>query len=206
MDKKSPPAEPLSLPVPSKSRVSCRDMNVTVYCASSSKISESYLNAAWQLGEFLAVSGYTLVCGGGGMGSMKCLADGAISKNGKVIGIMPKFMKDLEWAHPNLAEFVWTETLSERKQKLVADADAVIALPGGSGTWEELFEAFTLKRLGQIGCPIYLLNQNGFYDTLLKMMDRAIEEDFMTADHHQTWTVCESLEVLQERLSSDLRG
>lgn len=175
-------------------------LKITVYCSSSSRIPEVYLDLAFELGKQLAEKRHTLIYGGGGIGSMKRLADGSLSRGGRVIGIMPSFMKELEWAHPNLAEFVWTQNLSDRKQKLIDGTDAIIALPGGSGTWEELFEAFTLKRLNQIHCPIYLLNQNGFYDALLELMERAVGENFMSPDHLETWTVLTSLEELMMKL------
>lgn len=175
-------------------------LKITVYCSSSSRIPEDYLDLAFELGRQIAEKGHILIYGGGGIGSMKRLADGALSRGGRVVGVMPSFMRELEWAHPNLAEFVWTQNLSDRKQKLIEGTDAIIALPGGSGTWEELFEAFTLKRLDQIQCPIYLLNQNGFYDALLQMMERAVAEEFMKPDHLDIWTVLTHLEELMSKL------
>ena len=121
---------------------------ITVYCASSSKAPDHYSEAAYQLGEILAQNNIVTVFGGGAIGSMGRLADAVVANCGKIIGIMPKFMEELEWAHPHVDEIVWTEDMSQRKQKLLHGTDAVVALPGGSGTFEELFEAITLKRLG----------------------------------------------------------
>lgn len=123
-------------------------MRVTVYCASSSAAHPEFAQAAHNLGTLLAREGATTVYGGGAIGSMGRLADGALAADGRVVGILPRFMGDLEWAHPRLSEVIWTETMAERKQRLAAEGDAMVTLPGGTGTLEELLEVLTLKRLG----------------------------------------------------------
>jgi uncharacterized protein (TIGR00730 family) len=96
---------------------------------------------------------------------------------------MPRFMKELEWAHPGVPNYLWTEDLAERKRQMVAAADAVVALPGGCGTFEELLESITLKRLGLFLNPIIIVNQNAFYDPFLALMQRSVDDRFMDARH-----------------------
>ncbi len=165
---------------------------VCVYCASSDLSDQSYLNAAKELGEILASESISLVYGGGSAGSMGMIADGALSKGGKVIGIIPQFMYDLEWGHNGLSKLIIVETMNERKEQMVKDTDAAIVLPGGSGTLEELFDTITMKRLGQYLSPIVFVNINGFFDPCLEMLERAIEEKFMDERNRLMWTVVDS--------------
>ena len=130
-----------------------------------------------------------LVFGGGGGGAMGRLADAALAAGGSVTGIMPKFMVDLEWAHPGCTELIITESMHDRKAKLIENVEAVAALPGGSGTLEELIETLTLKRLGQFLQPIVLVNTDGFYDPLVQQYNRCIEEKFMDSRHIGMWSV-----------------
>ncbi|MEO8010280.1 MAG: TIGR00730 family Rossman fold protein, partial [Dokdonella sp.] len=166
-------------------------MRVCVYCASSDECDATYRYAAFALGALLASAGCTIVYGGGSTGSMGAVADGALSVGGKVIGILPKFMADLEWGHPGLTALELVEDMRERKHRLLTDSDAVIALPGGCGTLEELFEALTLKRLGLYFNPIILLDTNGFYAPLQSFMRQVIEQRFMNAEHLQMWSLVE---------------
>src|SRR4051812_25582772 len=121
---------------------------ICVYCASSRSCAPEYHDAAFRLGGILATAGFTVVYGGGGAGSMGALADGAISRGGRVIGILPRFMQELEWGHKGLSELRLVEDLRIRKHLMLSESQAVVALPGGSGTLEELLETITLKRLG----------------------------------------------------------
>src|SRR5579862_5969228 len=121
---------------------------VCVYCASSRTAHPEYREAAFRLGEALAEHSITVIYGGGGKGSMGALADGALSKGGRVIGILPRFMAELEWGHRGLAQLELVEDMRTRKHAMLARSQGAIALPGGSGTLEELLEAVTLKRLG----------------------------------------------------------
>jgi uncharacterized protein (TIGR00730 family) len=127
---------------------------VCVYCASSRTSHSDYRAAAQRLGEVLATAGIEIVYGGGAVGSMGALADGALGKGGRVIGILPRFMAELEWGHRGLTELELVEDLRVRKHLMLSRSDAAIALPGGSGTLEELLEAITLKRLGLYLNPI----------------------------------------------------
>jgi uncharacterized protein (TIGR00730 family) len=148
-----------------------------------------YHRAAYDLGRILADQGFTIVYGGGGVGSMGALADGAISRGGRIIGVLPKFMQDLEWGHRGLSELRLVEDLRTRKHMMLAESQAVVALPGGSGTLEEVLEAVTLKRLGFYLNPIVLVNSRGFFDPLFTLLNDAIREGFMDERHSKIWQV-----------------
>lgn len=169
-------------------------MRVCVYAASSGHCDPAYYADARKLGRLLAEDGCTLVYGGGSSGSMGAVADGALEAGGEVIGIMPRFMADLEWGHPGLTKLDLVEDMRERKHKLLTGSDAVIALPGGCGTLEELFEAITLKRLGLYSNPILLLNTLGFYAPLADFMGKVIGERFMNPEHAAMWSLVRSPE------------
>lgn len=162
---------------------------VCVYCASSQQADSAYREAAFRLGQVLAAEGITIVYGGGGHGSMGALADGALSQGGKVIGILPRFMDELEWSHRGVSELVLVENMHQRKHLMLSDSDAVVALPGGCGTLEELFEAMTLKRLGIYVRPIVLLNTKNFFDPCIALLQHCIAERFMDDRHGHMWSV-----------------
>jgi uncharacterized protein (TIGR00730 family) len=172
-------------------------MRICVYAASSSHCDPAYHSAARHLGHLIAAAGCSLVYGGGSTGSMGAVADGALSAGGEVIGILPRFMADLEWGHPGLTELQLVEDMRERKHRLLTGADAVVALPGGCGTLEELFEAITLKRLGLYFNPIILLDTGGYWKPLTDFLDRVIDERFMNPEHRSMWQrVAEPADVL----------
>ena len=160
---------------------------VCVYCASSRQSDPAYTEAARRLGQALAASGIAIVYGGGSVGSMGALADSALAAGGTVIGVLPRFMYDLEWGHRGLTELRIVNDLHERKRLMIEEVDAVIALPGGSGTLEELLEAITWKRLGFYFNPIVLVNMGGFFDPLLAQLERCVAERFMDPRHRQMW-------------------
>ena len=162
---------------------------VCVYCASSTQADPEYLEAAGRLGAILARNAITIVYGGGGVGSMGRLADGALAEGGRVIGIIPRFMKELEWYHKGLDEIVEVDDLHERKRALLNGADAVVALPGGSGTLDELLEAISLKRLGTFVGPVVMVNTRGFFDPCIELLERCIAERFMDPRHRAIWQV-----------------
>ena len=192
----APPADPSATSAPEQplGRAVC------VYCASSSAAHQEYRDAAFRLGEALAERHITVVYGGGGRGSMGALADGALSRGGKVIGILPRFMADLEWGHPGLTELKLVEDMRTRKHLMLTGAHAAVALPGGCGTFEELLEAITLKRLGLFLGPIVLVNTRGYFQPLLEMLSRAVEERFMDTRHPLMWQVVEAPEAVPEAL------
>lgn len=175
---------------------------VCVFCASSDLSDSIYLDAAKELGEILAQKSIHIVYGGGSSGSMGMLANGALSKGGKVTGIIPKFMDDLEWGHDSLTELRFVETMNERKEQMILNTDAAIALPGGSGTFEELFDTITLKRLGFYLSPIVFINIKGFFNPCLELLEKAIEEKFMDPRSRDMWTVINNPSEIIEAITS----
>ena len=161
---------------------------VCVYCASSEKIHSKYFEATTQLAKLLVASNIEVVFGGGASGLMGRLADTVLEYEGKIKGIMPKFMNEVEWAHKSVVDFEFTETMHERKAKFLEGIDGIITLPGGTGTLEELLEAITLKRLGIFTHPIVILNTDGYFDPLMNMLDRCVSEHFMQPAHLEMWT------------------
>ncbi len=164
-------------------------MRICVYCASSTRIHQSYFDAAKRLAAHLVSHSVTIVYGGGAAGLMGCIADTAIEQGGHVVGVIPKFMTEVEWQHKELEEIHIVADMHERKKKMLEGSDAVIALPGGSGTFEELLEVISLKRLGLYTKPIVILNANGYYGPLIEMLEKSIREKFMSERHRDIWTV-----------------
>lgn len=162
---------------------------VCVYCASSDKIDQKYFEATKTLAKALTKNNTTVVYGGGARGLMGQLADTVIEEKGRIIGIMPHFMKEVEFHHKDVNEFIFTADMHERKKQFMVGVDALITLPGGCGTFEELMEAITLKRLGIFTKPIVILNLDGYYDNLLNMLETAISENFLSEAHRDIWTV-----------------
>jgi len=142
---------------------------VCIYCASSNQIPQKYFDAAKQLSQTLAEAG--------------------MQHGGHVIGIIPAFMKAAQWDHPEVENMHIVSDMHERKRKFIEQSDAIIALPGGCGTFEELFEAITLKQLGQHTHPIIIVNVDGFYDPILQMLNKVVEERFMGEHHRDCWSV-----------------
>jgi uncharacterized protein (TIGR00730 family) len=167
---------------------------VCVYCASSTQIDESYFKAAKELGQLLAQNNIRLVYGGGNIGLMGVLADSVLSEGGKVTGVIPQFMIEMDWHHKHLTELITVASMHERKEKMAFLADAVIALPGGCGTMEELLEIITWKQLGLFLSPIVVLNTNNYYDELIKMLDKAVNQNFMREIHSRMWSVVNDVE------------
>ncbi len=167
------------------------EAKVCVYCGSSRQCRPIYHEAAEQLGRILAQRGLTVVYGGGGVGSMGALAEGVLAEGGKVIGVIPRFMVDLEWGHQRLTERVVVQDMRERKRRMLEGSLAAIALPGGCGTMEELMETITLKRLGLYNGAIVLVNTHHYFQPLLEMLHHAITEKFMDARHAMMWSAVE---------------
>lgn len=162
---------------------------VCVYCASSSKVNSQYVETARKLGKILAENDLELVYGGGSVGLMGVLADSVLENDGRVTGVIPRFMVEVEWQHNGLTELVLTETMHERKEKMAELADAVVALPGGCGTMEELLEMITWKQLGIHSQPIVIVNVNEYYTHLLAQFQQAADELFMRPQHLEMWSV-----------------
>ena len=164
-------------------------MQVCVYCASSAQIHPEYFSATESLSKAFVEHGFSVVFGGGSSGLMGKLADSVLEAGGNIKGIMPQFMNEVEWGHRGVSDFVYTQTMHERKAKFLEGTDALVALPGGSGTYEELFEAITLKKLGQFTKPIVILNTRGYFEPFRELMQRAIEENFVAQDHQEIWKI-----------------
>jgi len=161
---------------------------VCVFCASSKKVDTKYFNITKQVANEFVDNNITTVYGGGAVGLMGTLADTVIEKKGKIIGIIPEFMMNVEWGHKNIPDLIIVKDMHERKRKLIEDIDAVLILPGGSGTLEETMEVITLKRLGLFTKPIVFLNTDGFYDSLFELFEKMIDEKFMREEHRKIWT------------------
>jgi len=175
-------------------------MRICVYCASSQMCDAAYHAAAARLGELLAEAGHCIVYGGGAVGLMGSLANGALARGGKVIGIIPRFMTDVEWQHPGIENLEVVEDMRERKHRLLTGSDAVVAMPGGCGTLEELFEAVTLKRLGLYFNPIVLLNTRNFYAPLQAFMTQIVDQRFMNPEHAAMWSLVDAPEDVLPRI------
>jgi uncharacterized protein (TIGR00730 family) len=169
--------------------------SVCVYSASSTPIDPVYFDAAERLGVLLAQRGIRLINGAGSTGLMKRMADAVLQNNGKVTGVIPAFMVAQGWNHPGLTELLEVESMHERKELMAKLSDAVIALPGGCGTLEELLEIITWKQLGLYLNPIVILNINHFFDPLLTMFDKAVGENFMRIQHKSIWQVADTPEA-----------
>jgi uncharacterized protein (TIGR00730 family) len=159
--------------------------SICVYCGSANQASREYFQIARQVGETLAQRGLGLVYGGGKTGLMGALADGALAQGGQVTGVITKGMNTPELAHTGLTLLEVTETIHQRKARMYELADGYIALPGGYGTLDELFETLTWAQIGEHHKPVGLLNVNGYYDPLLEMLDRAVAEKFLFPEHRR---------------------
>ncbi len=172
--------------------------SVAVYCASSTQLHPQYFQDAHRVGELLAHAGVTLVNGAGNMGLMRATTDGCLAGGGRAIGVIPSFMVAEGWAYDQMTELIETKDMSDRKNKIAEITDAAIALPGGCGTIDELFELITNKQLGLYLKPIVILNTMGYYDPLLQWLERAAEEHFMRDIHLQLWKVARTPEEAVE--------
>lgn len=180
---------------------------ICVYCGSSDKIPQVYLEAAHNLGVLLVGRGLTLVYGAGSTGMMGAVADGTLQAGGEVWGVAPKMFDTPQLAHKGLTRYEVVENIHLSKARMVEIADGFIALPGGFGTLEELFEVITWAQIGLHRKPIGLLNTRGYYDPLLAMVDRAITDGFIYREHRQLFSCqvdpSELLDALQNHRIPD---
>jgi uncharacterized protein (TIGR00730 family) len=176
-------------------------MTVCVFASSSSRIDNEYAIAASSLGSLLARAGMNVVYGGGGIGLMGKLADSVLENGGVITGVIPSFMKDEGWDHSQVNEMIVTTDMGERKKQMFAMADAVVALPGGVGTLEELTEAITLKQLGLYKGPIILLNTMNFYKSLIDFLEHMISGNFLRYEHKGMWEIAGTPEEVMDLLS-----
>ncbi len=178
-----------------------RITSLAVYCGSSPGLLPEYLEAATQLGRFLASENVRVIYGGGDVGLMGAVADGAIEAGGKVIGVIPKTLADKEVAHSGLTELYIVTSMHERKMKMAELSDAFIALPGGIGTLEEIFEVFTWTQLGFHTKPCAFLNVAGFFDSLIAFLDQVVEQRFLKPEHLDSLFVDDDQVSLLEKLN-----
>src|SRR4051812_3462975 len=184
--------------------MTARQMQVTVFCASSVNVDASYFDASAELGRGLAQRDITLVFGGSFIGPMGAMAEAALDAGGRVVGVMPRTY-ELEWARADACELRLVDNLAQRKELLVADADAIVALPGGTGTLEELMEALSRARLGLYAGPIFIVNLNGFYDALVLQLETLVHQRMIDASAlaaiHMVRTVHQALAYLDEAVA-----
>lgn len=169
-------------------------MKICVYGASSNAIDPCYIQAGEELGKILGEHGHTLIYGGGATGLMGAVSRGMFEKNGKVIGVSPKFFDIDGILEKRCTQMVLTETMRERKDYMEQAADAFIVTPGGIGTFEEFFETCTLRQLGQLPKPIAFLNTNGYYDPMMQLLYFTAEKGFVAKDLVDQLIVCQTPE------------
>lgn len=173
---------------------------VAVYCASSNQLKEDYYREARRLGNLLAEAGIRVVYGDGGIGLMGALADGVLNKGGEIVGVIPQFMVDEHWNNPRSSRTIVTNTMHERKAMMEKISDGMIALPGGIGTTEELFECLTWKQLGLHTKPVVLLNIDGWFDTIIKLIDEMVEAHFLRDIHKNMFVVVNTADEVIDAL------
>ena len=163
--------------------------NITVYAGSADHLKQVYLDAAWLLGETLAKQGRTLVFGAGKTGLMGAVADGALVAGGKTVGVINDGLNLPHLAHAGLSELEILPDIHTRQARMTQLADGIIALPGGFGTFAELFEALTWAQIGLHNKPVGLLNVAGYFDPLVTMIEKAIEENYIYPEHRELFYV-----------------
>ncbi len=176
--------------------------SIAVFCASSEGNDMQIVDLAYKLGETLAKQDRTLVFGGSKVGLMGKVANGALENNGKVIGVLPNFLKSKEILHNGVPEMIIVDSMHERKMKMHELSDAIIALPGGFGTLEELFEVITWGQLGLHQKPMGILNINGFYDELLAFLDTMVAKGLLKIENRNMLLVDESISGLLAQMES----
>ena len=169
-------------------------MNICLYGASSTTLAQSYLDSAYEMGTAMAKNGHTLVYGGGAQGVMGAAACGMRDAGGKIIGIAPSFFHVDGILFEECTEFIYTETMRERKGLMDEKADAFILAPGGIGSFEEIFEILTLKQIGRHNRPIAILNTNNYYAPMHQMMEHAVRENFVKAPCLGLYKLCDTPE------------
>ena len=175
--------------------------SICVFCGSSAGDSPAFRDASLELADVLSEAGISLVYGGAHIGLMGAVADRVLSHEGRVVGVIPQSLVDVEVAHEGLSELHVTDGMHERKAKMADESDAFIAMPGGLGTLEELFEVLTWAQLGYHQKPIGLLNIDGFYDDLLRFLDKAAQRGFMRQSHRELLHVADNAATLLSLLN-----
>ncbi|KFF73444.1 LOG family protein YvdD [Chryseobacterium sp. P1-3] len=176
--------------------------SITVFCGSSFGSDNIYREQAFLLGQTLAQQNIQLVYGGADVGLMGTIADGALNEGGKVVGVLPYFLQSKEIAHKNLTELILVETMHERKTKMNELCDGVIVLPGGYGTLEEFFEMITWAQLGLHKKPIGILNIDGFYDDLIRLVRHMVDKGFLKQVNRDMLLVSDTIDELLEKMKN----
>ena len=174
-------------------------MNIAVYLGSSEGKRPVFRKAAEDLGAWIGTSGHTLVYGGSRVGLMGVLADAVLERGGKVIGIEPEFFVEGEIQHEGITRLIVTETMSERKQRMMELGDAFIAFPGGIGTLEEITEVMTLSKIGRLDKPFCFLNVDGYYDLLRRLLMHMVAEGFLEEPWAKDIVFAETIRELRDR-------
>ena len=174
--------------------------SVCVYCGSKPGAEPHFAQVAHEVGSWIGRHGGQLVYGGGRNGLMGMVADSTRAAGGRVVGIIPSALVEREWAHQGCDELHVVDTMHERKRMMMERADAFVALPGGIGTFEELFEAWTWRQLGYHDKPVGILNSQGYYDTLLRFMGQVVQDGFMADWQMDLVKVDEQAEALLQAL------
>lgn len=178
--------------------------SVCVYCGSSNHADDIFKKAAQAVGSALAHCGYRVIYGGGHVGLMGLVADSALQAGGEVIGIIPEHIKTHEMQHTGLTELIVVDSMHIRKDMMAEKADAFIALPGGFGTLDELFEIMTWKQLGLHTKPIVIYNIHHFWDPVLGLIDHIIDQHFAIPEHRELYTVATNLNELFTALNAPI--
>lgn len=176
-------------------------MKICVFCGSSMGNDIRYQEAAAQLGEVLAQNDCTLYYGGGNVGLMKVIADKMIERGKEVVGVMPNLILEMEIGHDGISKMVEVDSMSERKTILINESDAFIAMPGGFGTLDELFEIVVLNQLRVTDKPVALYNTLNYYDSLINFIDHGVSQGFIRKEHRNNIIVSDNPETLFQELS-----
>ena len=176
--------------------------NICVYCGSNVGSKSVYRDSATEFGHSLAQNGIGLVYGGGNIGLMGVIADAVLEAGGQVVGVIPEALAEIELAHGELTELVVTQSMHERKKEMADRADAFVAMPGGIGTFEELFEVWTWGQLGFHNKPCGVFNVAGYYDAMIGFLDHAVEQQFLKMEHRSMLVVENEANALLSRLSA----
>ena len=179
-------------------------MKICVYGAASSLIENHFIEAGKELGRRMVQRGHGLVFGGGANGMMGAVAEGVFEKSGYILGVIPEFFQEAgaEISFKNCTDYIYTDTMRERKRELEENANGFIVTPGGIGTLDEFFEILTLKQLGRHNKPIAIYNIDGFFDELDAMMDKSIEKEFITHDCKELYSIFEDIDKMLDYLEN----
>jgi uncharacterized protein (TIGR00730 family) len=175
---------------------------ICVYCSSSNILDKKYLEAADSFAEAASSHNWAIVCGGSRKGLMGIIIDKMLESGGDVMGVMPAFMKEVEFEHERLENMLFVDSMARRKELLRENTDAVVALPGGIGTIEEFIETYTLKRLGLYDGAVIILNLNGFFDPLLKMFQHLVYEKMLNRNWSDSLIIVNSVDELTHAIQN----